>query len=187
MNPQGDPRSYHRWSIWRPMDYLGFAENVSNKSGETIPHMYWYQMSKCLSKMRTPFGPFWPFFYWLHGLRKLLIGGLPRNEMDQPTINHVRRARILHSLQQCWANVDQDNVYGITRLQWANSMYQHTINHLTLVMLNLFFKPDNIFAFFIIHQHRNGTDGYLSYTANAMAADVLALCIPRASAVMVLL
>ena len=29
MNPAGDPRSYHRWSVWRPMDALGFAENVS--------------------------------------------------------------------------------------------------------------------------------------------------------------
>ena len=29
MNPPGDPRPYHRWSIWRPMDSLGFAENVS--------------------------------------------------------------------------------------------------------------------------------------------------------------
>ena len=28
MNPSGDPRSYHRWSVWRPMDALGFAENV---------------------------------------------------------------------------------------------------------------------------------------------------------------
>ena len=28
MNPLGDPRSYHRWSVWRPMDALGFAENV---------------------------------------------------------------------------------------------------------------------------------------------------------------
>ena len=31
MNPPGDPRSYHRWSVWRPMDSLGFAENVSEK------------------------------------------------------------------------------------------------------------------------------------------------------------
>ena len=29
MNPPGDPRSYHRWSVWQPMDSLGFAENVS--------------------------------------------------------------------------------------------------------------------------------------------------------------
>ena len=28
MNPPSDPRSYHRWSVWRPMDSLGFAENV---------------------------------------------------------------------------------------------------------------------------------------------------------------
>ena len=28
MNPPGDPRSYHRWSVWRPMDSLGFSENV---------------------------------------------------------------------------------------------------------------------------------------------------------------
>ena len=58
----------------------------------------------CLSKMRIPFGPFWPFFYWLHGLSTLLIGGLPRTETDHQTINHrwsVRRARILHFLQHC--------------------------------------------------------------------------------------
>ena len=54
--------------------------------------------------MRAPFGPFWPFFYWLHGLSRLLIGGLPRTETDHPTINHrwsVRRVRILHFLQHC--------------------------------------------------------------------------------------
>ena len=25
MNPQGDPRSYHSWSVWGPIDYLGFC------------------------------------------------------------------------------------------------------------------------------------------------------------------
>ena len=45
MNPPGDPRSYHRWSVWRPMDSLGFAENAMNESGETIPQMHWYQTS----------------------------------------------------------------------------------------------------------------------------------------------
>ena len=29
MNPSSDPRSYHGWSVWRPMDSLGFAENLS--------------------------------------------------------------------------------------------------------------------------------------------------------------
>ena len=29
MNPPGDPRSYHRWSVWRPMNSLGFEENIS--------------------------------------------------------------------------------------------------------------------------------------------------------------
>ena len=28
-NRPGDPWSYHRWSVWRPMDSLGFTENVS--------------------------------------------------------------------------------------------------------------------------------------------------------------
>ena len=28
INPPGDPRSYHRWSVWRPMNSLGFAEKV---------------------------------------------------------------------------------------------------------------------------------------------------------------
>ena len=57
-----------------------------------------------LSKIRTPFGPFDHFFHWLHGLSRLLIGGLPRTETEHPTINHrwsVRRARILHFLQHC--------------------------------------------------------------------------------------
>ena len=33
MNPPGDPRSYHRWSVWRPMAALGFAENVLEWKG----------------------------------------------------------------------------------------------------------------------------------------------------------
>ena len=28
MNPPGGPGSYHRWSVWRPMDSLSFAGNV---------------------------------------------------------------------------------------------------------------------------------------------------------------
>ena len=28
MSPPGDPRPYYRLSVWRPMDSLGFAENV---------------------------------------------------------------------------------------------------------------------------------------------------------------
>ena len=106
MNPPGDPKSYHRWSVWRPMDSLGFAENVSgwkwtNDSTDLCTDI---KCSLCLSKMRAPFGPFWQFFYWLHGLSRLLIGRLPRTETDHPTINHrwsVRRARILHLLQHC--------------------------------------------------------------------------------------
>ena len=29
MNPLGDSRSYHGWSVWRPMNSLGFAKNIS--------------------------------------------------------------------------------------------------------------------------------------------------------------
>ena len=28
MNSPADPRSYNRWSVWRPINYLGFAENI---------------------------------------------------------------------------------------------------------------------------------------------------------------
>ena len=29
MNPPGDPRSHHRWSVWRPMNSWGFGGNIS--------------------------------------------------------------------------------------------------------------------------------------------------------------
>ena len=97
MNPQGDPRSYHSWSVWRPMDYLGFCRKCFvMKVERRFYRCTDIKCPLCLSKMRTLFGPFWPFFYWLHGLSRLLI--------DHPTINHrwsVRRARILHFLQHC--------------------------------------------------------------------------------------
>ena len=44
MNPTGDPRSYHGWSIWRPMNYLCFAKIFRKKSGQTTPHMHWYHI-----------------------------------------------------------------------------------------------------------------------------------------------
>ena len=62
----------------------------------------------CPSKMRTTFGPFWPYFYWFHGLSRLSIGGLPRTETDHPNFNHrwsVRQAKILHFLQH-WYKKD---------------------------------------------------------------------------------
>ena len=54
----------------------------------------------CLSKMRTALVHF-NHCYWLHGLSRLLIGGLLWTETGYPTINHrwsIRRARILHFL-----------------------------------------------------------------------------------------
>ena len=104
MNPPGDPRSYHRWSVWWPMDSLGFAENVSwwkwtDHSTDALISNVPGALVKC--------GPRFvhlTIFDWLHGLGRLLIGGLPRTETDHPTINHrwsVKRARILHFLQHC--------------------------------------------------------------------------------------
>ena len=31
MNPTGDPRSYHGWSVWQPMHSLCFAKNISEE------------------------------------------------------------------------------------------------------------------------------------------------------------
>ena len=74
MNPLGDPRSYHRWSIWRPMDSLGLSRKCFGMKVERRFHK-WTDITcpVCLNKMRTPFGPFWPFLigcmvsadYWL--------------------------------------------------------------------------------------------------------------------------
>ena len=105
MNPPDDPRSYHRWSVWRPMDSLGIAENVFGMKVDRLFHRCTdIKRPLCLNKMQSLFGPFWSLFYWLHGLSRLMIVGLPRTETDHPTINHkwfVRRARILHFLQHC--------------------------------------------------------------------------------------
>ena len=104
MNPPGDPRSYHRWSIWRQMYSLGFAENVSEwkSTDDSTDALIWnvhFALVKC--------GPYLVHFEWLHGLNRFLIGGLPRTETDHPTINHrwsVRRARILPFLQHCYSS-----------------------------------------------------------------------------------
>ena len=74
MNPPGDPRSYHRGSVWRSMGSLGFAENVSewkwtDDSTYVLISNFHCALAKC--------GPAWsiltPFFigcmvsadYWL--------------------------------------------------------------------------------------------------------------------------
>ena len=57
MNPPGDPRSCHRWSVWRLMDSLGFTENV--KVDRVFHRCTDIKCPLCLSKMRTLFGPFW--------------------------------------------------------------------------------------------------------------------------------
>ena len=102
MNPPGDPRSYHKWSVWWPMDSLRFAENVSewkwtDDSTDALISIFHWSLVKCRPRLVH-----FDHFYWLHGLSRLLIGRLPRTETDHPTINHrwsVRRARILHFLQ----------------------------------------------------------------------------------------
>ena len=96
----------HRWSVWWPMDSLGFTENLLKWKWLDDSEDALIKCPLCLSKTRTTFGPFWAFFDWLHGLSRLLIGGLPRTETDNPTINHswsVRRAKILNFLQH-WIN-----------------------------------------------------------------------------------
>ena len=84
------------------MDSSGFTENVSewkwtdNATDALISNVH--------CDNADPVWSIWPFFYWLHGLSRLLIGGLPRTETEHPTINHrwsVRRARILYFLQHC--------------------------------------------------------------------------------------
>ena len=103
-NPPGDPRSCHRWSDWRPMDSLGFAENVlewkwRDDSTDSLISNVHSALVKCGHVCYTL-----TIIDWLHGLSRLLIDGLPRTETDHPTINHrwsVRRARILHFLQYC--------------------------------------------------------------------------------------
>ena len=104
MNPLGDPRSHHRWSVWRPLNSLGFAENISERNRTydftvIVVHLYLR-----LNKARTWIGSFWKFFNRLHGLSRLLIEGPPRTETDHPIINHgwsVGRTRILHFPQHC--------------------------------------------------------------------------------------
>ena len=74
-------------------------------------------------------------FYWLHGLSRLLIGALPRTEMDHPTINHrwsVRRARVLLFLQHClhdgisyfgkMASLNWNSPQGSQSFWWINSL-----------------------------------------------------------------
>ena len=93
--------------MWRPMDSLGFARKFWNESGETIPDALISNVHCAFVKCGPRLVHFDHFFYWLHGLSRLLIGGLPRTEMDHPTINHrwsIRRARILHFLQHCSIN-----------------------------------------------------------------------------------
>ena len=108
MNPPGDPRSYHKWSVWRPMDSLGFAENVlewkwrDDSTVALISNVH-CALVKC--------GPRLVHFYhfWLAAWSQQIIDWwtiVPRTETDHPTINHrwsVRRARILHFLQH-WIN-----------------------------------------------------------------------------------
>ena len=108
MNPQGDPTSCHRWSVWRPMNSLGFAENISEwnwtyySPDALISCVLLYL---CLSKTPMSTGSLWSYFNWFHGLGKLLIDRPPRTSTDHPTINHgwsVGRTRILHFPQHCW-------------------------------------------------------------------------------------
>ena len=39
MNPLGDLRSQHRWSVWRPMNSLGLQKIFWIETGHTIPHI----------------------------------------------------------------------------------------------------------------------------------------------------
>ena len=118
MNPPGDPRSYHRWSIWRPTDSLGFTENVSEWKWTDDSTDALIKCPFCLSKIRTPFDPFW-LVAWS---QQIIDGGLPRTETDLPTINHrwsVRRAGILHFLQHCWCK----KILTIWSPQWGFPIY----------------------------------------------------------------
>ena len=62
MNPLGNPGAYHRCSVWRSMASLGFAEKCFGIKVDWRFHRCTdIKCPSCLSKMRTPFGPFWPF------------------------------------------------------------------------------------------------------------------------------
>ena len=115
MNPPGDPRSHHRWSVWRPMDSLGFAETISewNWTYDSLISCVHFSPITCCQgpelctcawvKRRFWLPPF-DHFNWFHALSRLLIDGPPRTETDHPTINHgwsVVRPKILHFPQHC--------------------------------------------------------------------------------------
>ena len=69
VNPPGDPRSHHWRSVWRPMNSLGFAENISEWNwtyDSTDELISCVSLCLCLSKTRASIGSFWPFFNWFH-------------------------------------------------------------------------------------------------------------------------
>ena len=91
-----------------------------------------------------------------------------------------------HYLSQCWPRSMLP--YGVARPQWANPC--------SAVSLFVFFNHGNIFTFSILSRHLDptGSRNYFSWriqtqlsdTVNTMAVDVLAPCVARASAIMVM-
>ena len=70
MYPPGDPRSHPRWSIWRPTNSSGFAQNISEwnrRYDSTDALIIRIHLYLCLNKTRIPIGSFWPFFNWFQG------------------------------------------------------------------------------------------------------------------------
>ena len=108
MNPPGDPRSYHRWSVWRPMDSLGFAENVSewkwrDDATDALISNVHCALVKCGPRLvhfdQSFIGCMVSADYWLAGYPEL------RQTTQPSTIGarwSVRRARNLLFLQHWW-------------------------------------------------------------------------------------
>ena len=105
MDPPGDPRSYHRWSVWRPVDSLGFAENVLEWKWRDYSIDALISNVRCaLVKCRPRLVHFDHFLigcmvsadYWLADCPEL-------RRATQPSVSwwSIRRARILHFLQHC--------------------------------------------------------------------------------------
>ena len=104
MNPPGDPRSYHRWSVWRPMDALGFAKkNWEWKCRDDSTDALISNVNCSLVKCRPRLVHF-DHFFWLVAWFQQIIGWRTTQNWDGPPNQQphgwsVRRARILQFLQ----------------------------------------------------------------------------------------
>ena len=131
MNPPGDPRSHHRWSVWRQMNSLGFAENISKWNwiyDSTDSLISCVRLHSCLGKTRTSIGSFWPFLidfmvwadYWSTDhpeLRRATQPSTTGGPLDEPGFcifrSTVRDARAVMYV-------------GIANLRWQGKRSRHS-------------------------------------------------------------